>query len=231
MSGAMREGYAGSGAGVITPDGCAVEVYTRLPVGDEPDVIAGAAPAGARLLELGCGAGRMTHPLLDRGFEVTAVDESPDMLARVRGARTVCSPIENLDLGERFDVVLLASFLVHAGDTRVRDGLLRTCRRHVAADGRVLVQREGEGWHEEDPPDRLVPGGRVRVVSSTPVGDGVRSVTVEYDFADGRWSHTFVSRPLTRTAFEQALADAGLVTESYLTEDGTWALARPVADG
>lgn len=62
MSIQMREGYEGTGPGAITPDGCAVELYTRLPVGDEPEVIAGVAPAGARILELGSGVGRMTHP-------------------------------------------------------------------------------------------------------------------------------------------------------------------------
>ncbi len=81
-------------------------------------MIAAAVPAGARILELGCGVGRMTHALLERGFEVTAVDESAEMLERVRGARTICGPIERLDLGETFDVVLLASFLVHAGTSR-----------------------------------------------------------------------------------------------------------------
>ncbi|NEE16204.1 class I SAM-dependent methyltransferase, partial [Streptomyces sp. SID7499] len=76
------------------------------------DVIAGVAPAGASILELGCGAGRVTHPLVRRGFSVTAVDESPEMLEEIVGARRVRSPIESLDLGgERFDVVLLGSFL------------------------------------------------------------------------------------------------------------------------
>ncbi len=77
-------------------------------------------PAGARILELGSGVGRMTHALVERGFEVTAVDESAEMLRRVRGTRTICGPVERLDLGETFDVVLLASFLVHTGDTEVR---------------------------------------------------------------------------------------------------------------
>lgn len=42
----VREGYSGTGPGAITPDGCAVELYTRLAVGDEPDVIEAAAPPG-----------------------------------------------------------------------------------------------------------------------------------------------------------------------------------------
>ncbi|MFE5584857.1 class I SAM-dependent methyltransferase [Kitasatospora sp. NPDC056531] len=225
-----REGYDGTGAGAITPDGCAVEVWTRLPVGDAPDVIEAAVPPGARILELGCGVGRMTHPLVDRGFTVTAVDESAEMLGRVRGGiRTVRSPIERLDLGERFDVVMLASFLVHAGDVAVRRGLLETCRRHVAEDGCVLVQREGEDWHLNVPREsRIGTDGIARILSATPVGDGVNSVHAQYEFPDGTWTQTFLSRPLSTEAFEQALADAGLQVERYLTEDRTWVRARPL---
>lgn len=222
-----REGYRGTGPGDMTPDGCAVELYARLPVGDEPEVIAAAVPPPARLLELGSGAGRMTHALLERGFEVTAVDESAAMLARIHGARTVASAIETLDLAERFDVVLLASFLVHAGDPGVRQGLLRTCRRHVAEDGCVLVQREGADWHDQVPRETRRGDGVVRVLSSDDVGDGVRSVVVEYLFPDARWTHTFRSRPLSTDAFEQALQDAGLVVDRYLTPDRTWVQARP----
>ncbi|MEU6461856.1 class I SAM-dependent methyltransferase [Streptomyces sp. NPDC046976] len=223
----MREGYEGTGTGAITPDGCAVEVYTRLPIGPEPDIIAAAVPAGTHILELGSGVGRMTHPLLERGFAVTAVDESADMLARIHGARTICAPIEELDLdGEKFDVVLLASFLVHAGDEEVRRGLLHTCARHVADGGCVLIQREGAGYHTDVPRERIDPAGfTVRVASVTPVGDGVDSVHVEYDFPDGTWTQTFVSRPLTKEQFESALAEAGLEVDKYLTTDGMWVRA------
>ncbi|MGV9271297.1 class I SAM-dependent methyltransferase [Kitasatospora sp. NPDC003701] len=230
MADERRNGYDGTGPGAITPDGCAVEMYERLPANGEPEVIERLVPAGARILELGCGVGRMTHPLLNRGFAVTAVDESAEMLARVRGARTVRSPIERLDLGERFDVVLLASFLVHAGDPAVRQGLLDTCRRHVADDGLVLLQREGEDWQRDVPRERpLGRDGLVRVASVTPAGSGVNSVHVEYEFPDARWTQTFLSRPLDTAAFEQALADAGLTVDSYPTEDRTWVLARPTA--
>lgn len=225
-----REGYDGTGPGAITPDGCAVELWSRLPVGDIPDLIEGAVPAGARILELGCGVGRMTHPLTDRGFTVTAVDESAEMLARVReNVRTVRSPIEHLHLGERFDVVMLASFLVHAGNVAVRQGLLETCRRHVTDDGCVLMQREGEDWHRNVPRESRLAGtdGVARMVSSTPNGDGSNTVLAEYEFPDGRWTHTFRSRPLSTEEFEGALAEAGLAVERYLTEDRTWVRARP----
>ncbi|KOV99395.1 methyltransferase [Streptomyces sp. NRRL B-1140] len=227
----MREGYAGTGPGAITPDGCAVELYTRLPIGEEPDVIAAAVPEGARILELGSGVGRMTHALLERGFTVTAVDESAAMLERVRGARTICAPIEELALGETFDVVLLASFLVHAGDAEVRRGLLRTCVRHVAEGGCVLIQREGEDYHDNVPRERKDPSGfTVRITSSEPVGDGVRSVRAEYEFPDAVWTQTFRARPLTEKQFEKALEEAGLTVDRCLTEDRTWVRAVPTAE-
>ncbi|KMS91819.1 MULTISPECIES: class I SAM-dependent methyltransferase [Streptomyces] len=226
----MREGYEGTGPGAITPDGCAVELYARLPVGEEPDIIAAAVPAGAHILELGCGVGRMTHPLLERGFTVTAVDESADMLARVRGARTIRSSIEDLDLGEKFDVVMLASFLVHAGDEEVRRGLLRTCARHVADGGCVLIQREGPNHHTDVPRERVDPSGfTVRIASVEPAGEGVNSVHAEYVFPDAVWTQTFLSRPLTKEQFESALGEAGLEVDTYLTPDGMWVRAVPSA--
>ncbi|MFD8690055.1 class I SAM-dependent methyltransferase [Streptomyces sp. NPDC059651] len=225
----VREGYSGTGPGAITPDGCAVELYTRLAVGDEPDVIAAAVPAGSSILELGSGAGRVTHPLVALGFDVTAVDESPQMLEQVRGARTVCGPIESLDLGdETFDVVMLASFLVHSGDHRVREGLLRTCRRYVRDGGAVLIQREGADYHVDLPRERVHPAGyTVRIVSAEPVGDGVDSVLCEYVFPDARWTQTFLSRALSKEQFEGCLDEAGLRVDRYLTEDGIWVRAVP----
>lgn len=225
----MRAGYAGTGPGAITPDGCAVELYSRLPVEGEPEIVAGAVPAGATLLELGCGVGRVTHPLIERGFRVTAVDESPQMLERVRGARTVRSAIESLDLGAKFDAVLLASLLVNTGDPEVRRGMLAACRGHVADDGCVVIQRARDGAYENLPRERVDPDGRftIRMVSSQLLDDGVRSTKVEYLFPDAEWTQTYRVLPMTTDVFEQALAEAGLRVDRYLTEDQVWVRAVP----
>ncbi|MGK5543915.1 class I SAM-dependent methyltransferase [Streptomyces sp. URMC 127] len=227
MTTRTRPGHHGTGPGEITPDGCPVEFYLRLPVGDEPGIIESAVPPRARILELGCGVGRVTRPLLERGFTVTAVDESPQMLAHVHGTRTVCSPIEDLDLGgETFDVVMLASFLVHTGDAGLRRALLRTCARHLAPDGCVLIQREGEDYYTNVPRERTHPSGfTMRIASVEPAGDGVNSVRLEYAFPDVVWTQTFRTRPLTSEQFDAALAEAGLKTDAYLTEDRTWVRA------
>ena len=68
--------FSGSGPGVRTSDGCSVELYRQLPYLGELDDILGGVPAGSSVLELGCGAGRLTRPLVERGLSVTAVDNS-----------------------------------------------------------------------------------------------------------------------------------------------------------
>jgi hypothetical protein len=47
----FREGHHGTGPGAFTPDGCAVDLYLRVPAGPEPDVVEAAVPAGATILE------------------------------------------------------------------------------------------------------------------------------------------------------------------------------------
>jgi SAM-dependent methyltransferase len=118
--------------GAITVDGCAVEVYTRLPAQGEPDIVHAALPAGAAVLDLGSGAGRIAHGLIALGHPVVAVDESAEMLAHVQGARTVRATIAELDLGETFPGVLLASHLVEVCEPDERAAILDTARRHLA---------------------------------------------------------------------------------------------------
>lgn len=128
------------------PDGSPVALYIRLPGDREAELIDAQLPAGSRILELGCGAGRLTHELVRRGHRVTAVDNSPDMLAHVRGADTVLADIIGLDLGNTFDAVVLWSHLINAADTTMRNEFMASCRRHVNPTGVVLMWRFKPGW-------------------------------------------------------------------------------------
>lgn len=98
------------------PDGSPVGLYATLAPLGEPELIDAAVPPGSEILELGCGAGRLTHELLALRHPVVAVDNSPEMLAHVRGAETVLSDIETLQLDRTFPVVLLASNFLNATD-------------------------------------------------------------------------------------------------------------------
>ncbi|MEJ0065706.1 MAG: methyltransferase domain-containing protein [Caulobacteraceae bacterium] len=127
----MAKFASGSGDGAITDDGCAVELYRRLKASaDEIGLLMALPPPGGSILDLGAGAGRLAEPLGRAGFAVTAVDQSAEMLAEIGGgAACVHSSIEVLELGARFDLVLLASYLLNTPAPRDRRALLGACAR------------------------------------------------------------------------------------------------------
>jgi SAM-dependent methyltransferase len=213
---------------VITPDGCAVDFYALMPDFGEPAIVHEAAGAGASILELGCGTGRVTHPLIALGHPVVAVDESPEMLAHVRGAETVRARIQDLSLGRRFPAVLLGSHLVN-DDDETRAAFLDACRRHVADDGCVIIQQHTPEWFERAGDSEVTRDGVVyRLHDVSRPAPNLVSATVEYVVGDRRWTQTFTTMRLDETELAAALADAGLRLDRYLTEDRSWFRAIPV---
>jgi SAM-dependent methyltransferase len=218
----------GTGPGVITPDGCAVDFYARMTAMGEPEIVHGAILPGSSVLELGCGTGRITHPLAALGHPVVAVDESPEMLAHVREAEKVRSRIEDLALGRRFDVVLLASHLINTDDTALRTAFLAACRNHVAGDGCVIIQQQAPGWFASAADTESVRDGitfRVRNVSRP--GPDLVSATMEYVDGDRVWTQTFTARRLDDADLRAVLDGAGLRLDRYLTDDRGWLRAVP----
>ncbi len=120
------------------------------------------------------------------------------------------------------------SFLLLAGEHRVRDGMLRACRAQVRDDGTVLVPREGAAHRSGLPWERTDPSGcLVRIVSALAVGDGARSVRAGCHVDDAWWTPTFLSGELSDEDLTGHLAAAGLPVDRTLTDDGTWLTARP----
>ena len=231
MTGAPRA-ERGTGPGVITPDGCAVELYRVLPAMNEPEVVHAAVPAGAGILELGAGAGRVTHALIGLGHPVVAVDESAEMLACIQGAGTVRARIQELRLGRRFDVVLLASFLVNVADRGLRRRFLETCRHHVREEGWVLVQRHPPAWFDgATEGERTDRGITFRLRDLSRPGPGLLAATVEYQVGERVWTQTFAAERVGDEELEAALGEAGLAVDAYLTGDGSWVRAVPVSRG
>ncbi len=223
-----------SGSGHYAPDGSPVELYARLAAGDEPGIVHAAIPAGAEVLDLGCGAGRVTHALIELGHPVVAVDNSPEMLEHVRGAEKVLADIRTLDLRRRFSCVLLASNLVNCVDAATREAMLACCRRHVADDrdgGRVVLQRLA--------PDRALTieeGPWTRGQASFHLTSLIRrgrvfSATMIIELEGKRWRHTFEAEVLSDADMDIALEHAGLRRLSWLDESRAWILAGPVSSG
>lgn len=99
------------------------------------------------ILDLGCGTGSHALILAQRGYQVTGVDRSEEMLAIARAKATATfggsdaltfqrCDIRTLDLGRTFDAVI-AMFAVMSYQTTNEDLLaaFRTARRHLRPGG------------------------------------------------------------------------------------------------
>jgi SAM-dependent methyltransferase len=204
----------------VAPDGSPVEVYERLPARGEADYVAEVVAPPARLLELGCGVGRVTAQLVDHGYSVTAVDESAEMLVHVRDAETVCARIEELDLGRRFDAVLLFSNLLSV-EPQQRRAFLAACARHSDV---LLVETLPLAWQPQAGESRL--GDVVTRLRIAAVEAGVVHGAVDYEIPGRTWTHEFAMRVFADEAeLDAALAEAGWVFERWLDRDRGWFVA------
>jgi len=210
----------------IAPDGSPVALYARLPALGEPELIHGVVPPGAEILELGAGAGRVTHRLLALGHTVVAVDNSEEMLALIDGAETVLADIETLDLSRHFPVVVLASNFINHPDDAERRAFLGCCARHVLPEGQVLLQGFPRDWA---PSTQWAQHGDVRArLRSFTIDDGLVSGEMEYVVGARRVFHAFESRLLTTAELDADLESVGLRLVRELDDRGSWMEAAPL---
>src|ERR1700722_5203389 len=146
----------------------------------EPEIVHAAVPAGASILELGCGTGRILRPLAALGHPVCGADDSADMLAHIPDLPSVRSSIETLRLDRAFDVVMLASNMINA-DPVTRQAFLGTVRSHLADDGVAVFQQEPPSlFQAQEQRERQNPGG-IRIHLHSVRWEPPRlSATVEY---------------------------------------------------
>ncbi len=135
------------------------------------------------VLDLGCGTGGHAIRLAERGFRVTGVDRSPQMLARARAklaaGADLCwieGDVRTVDAGGPYDVALLMFAVLgyqHTNDDVL--GTLENVRRHLRPGGLLVF----DVWHG---PGAIVdpPGSGARMIQ-TGEGDVRRDVSSEMD--------------------------------------------------
>jgi ubiquinone/menaquinone biosynthesis C-methylase UbiE len=105
--------------------------------------------AGTRVLDVGCGVGRWSRLLAARGAHVMGVDLSPTMIAQAQkravsaGVADRCrfqvQDLSNLNVGERFDLVLGVTVLQHIIDPGALRTALGAMTAHLAPGGRMIL--------------------------------------------------------------------------------------------
>ncbi|PJE11728.1 MAG: SAM-dependent methyltransferase [Mycobacterium sp.] len=216
-------------AGSVTGDGSSVEVYCRMPSMGEVEQVQSMLLPNSSVLDLGAGTGRVADALALLGHRVTAVDDSREMLAHVRNARTVQSRIEDVRLNERFDAVLLMSNLINYPTPILRRSMLATVAHHLAPNGQAIIQ-----WA---PPSLLAsrPTGWTKTLSFDAVQTTltIRSnrggiTTGEFVLAvDGRsWRQSLILQRVSPDTVRADLARAGLVLTTVDPDSTRWLHAR-----
>jgi 2-polyprenyl-3-methyl-5-hydroxy-6-metoxy-1,4-benzoquinol methylase len=106
-------------------------------------------PPRGRLLDVGCGAGGLMKPFLDRGWTGFGIDPDHDAIAY--GANTLGLPVvaqaaEDLDVdAEAFDLIIITGSLEHVYDP---NAVLRLCRRAAAPGSLLLLEGHALGQAE-----------------------------------------------------------------------------------
>lgn len=211
----------------VAPDGSPVDIYLALPPGNTPALIDSAIGPRSSILELGSGPGRITHPLVELGHDVVAVDNSEEMLGHVRAAETVLADVFDLSLGRRFDAVVAGSHLINEPERGRRIRLLEVCRRHMKPDGVALVERYSPDWAEAPAPSEGSVGEVLISFEPIQVDEEGFTARVTYKLGEAEWTQLFSAAAVTDETLHDEAVAAGLRLTDWLDEARTWGLLRP----
>lgn len=116
-------------------------------------------PRGARILDAGCGQGRVGGRLTALGHHVVGVDIDPELIASAQADHPAASwltgDLAALDLvsegrAEPFDVIVSAGNVMTFLDPATRRDVLRQLLAHLGPDGRLVIGFGAERGYEFD---------------------------------------------------------------------------------
>lgn len=155
------------------------------------------------------GAGRICAALLELGINLSGVGQA------VIDADASIADLAAMDLGDRFDLVVLGSHLINVPDDDRRSEFVRFAARHVGGGGRVLVEHHPIDWAETAEPTASTPGADVGMVEVRRHPPFVSAVST-FDFGARDIRQPFTARVLSDGELAEALAVSGLAVQRRL---------------
>ena len=112
---------------------------------DGPFYLALAQQLGGKVLELGCGTGRFTIPLAERGVDIVGLDIMPEMLTRAKikseglPIRWIEGDVRTFHLNEQFRLIIeTGGTFQHLLARTDLEAMLERVREHLERDGRFI---------------------------------------------------------------------------------------------
>ena len=107
--------------------------------------------SGLRILDIGCGAGLLCEPFTRLGAQVIGVDPSASNIAAARlhadkGHLSIdyrCTTVEEMDVRERFDIVLAMEVIEHVSDVGI---FLNRCVAMLKPGGLMVISTLNRNW-------------------------------------------------------------------------------------
>lgn len=97
---------------------------------------------GERIVDAGCGTGRVAVELARRGKTVIGIDNDPDMLELARGKTDdvtwILSDLASVDLYGRFDVVVMAGDVLNYVNPGSESQIISNLVRHLDPGGALI---------------------------------------------------------------------------------------------
>ncbi len=182
-------------------------IRRRRPIGEPGE--AGRHGGGRRhsptldVLDGTAGAGRICAALLELGISLSGVRQA------VIDADASIDDLAAIDLGTRFDLVVLGSHLINLPDDDRRSAFVRLAARHMGGGGRVLIEHHPIDWAETAEPTTPTPGAEVGMDEVRRHPPFVSAIST-FDIGGRYVRQPFTARVLSEAELAETLAVSGL---------------------
>ncbi|MGN7401941.1 class I SAM-dependent methyltransferase [Cytobacillus praedii] len=128
---------------ILTPERTAIEVENIIKILD--------LPKGSKILDLGCGQGRLAIPLALHGYQITALDGSEAMIteAKKRAKKAdveiqfIFQDMRDLNFEDEFDAVInMGTAFGYLNDENADQDIIRNVYRALKTGGVFLLETE-----------------------------------------------------------------------------------------